>query len=82
MKVERNPAFTSPVEVTLKNLPAGITAPNATIPADQTSVEIELTAANDAKPVSANNILAEGQAAQGSAKFAISSGQVTVAVQE
>ncbi len=81
VKVERNPAFTGAVEVTFKNLPAGVTPANATIPADQSSVEVELAAAKDAGPASANNVTAEGQATQGKAKFAASSAPVTVTVE-
>jgi hypothetical protein len=81
VKVERNPAFTSPVEISFKNLPAGVSAPKATIPADQTSVEVELAAAADAKPVSANNITAEGAATKGDKKFAASSAPVTISIQ-
>ncbi len=81
VKVDRNPAFTGPVEVTFKNLPAGITPAKATIPADQSSVEVELAAAKDAGPASANNVTAEGQAAQGKAKFAASSAPLTVTIE-
>ncbi|MCA9070635.1 MAG: pre-peptidase C-terminal domain-containing protein [Planctomycetaceae bacterium] len=80
--VERNPALSAPVDVTFKNLPAGVTAPKTTIPADQSSVEIELTATKDAKPASANNVTAEGQAALDKAKFAGASGAVTVTVEK
>lgn len=82
VSVERNPALAAPVEVTFKNLPAGVTAPKTTIPADQTSVEVEVAVAKDAKPASANNITAEGQATQGKAKFAGSSGALTVTIEK
>ena len=81
VKIQRNPAFNSPVEVTLKNLPAGVSAPKGTIAADQSAVEIELTAAADAKAASADNITAEGQGAQGNAKFNASSAPVAVKVE-
>ena len=52
-----------------------------TIPADQSSVEVELAAAKEAKPATANNVTAEGQATQGNAKFAASSAPVTVTIE-
>lgn len=82
VSVERNPALAAPLDVTFKNLPAGVTAPKTTIPTDQSSVEIELTASKEAKPASAKNVTAEGQATQGKAKFAGSSGAVTVTIEK
>jgi hypothetical protein len=40
--------YQGPIAVELKNLPANVTAPKATIAQDQTSVEIEVTAADAA----------------------------------
>jgi hypothetical protein len=40
--------YQGPITVELKNLPANVTAPKATIAQDQTSVEIEVTAADAA----------------------------------
>lgn len=81
VSVQRVPAFTAPVEVTLKNLPAGVTAPKPTIPADQTSVEVELTASKEAKPASANNITAEGTGSQNNKNFTNASPALTVTIQ-
>ena len=79
--VERNPAFTGPVTVTLQNLPAGITAPAATIAADQTSVDIKLTAAADAAAVAVNNLTAKADAMAGAAKLEATSVAVALAVE-
>lgn len=52
--VQRNPAYTGEVKLTLDKLPAGVTAGEAVVPADQNSAQITLAAAADA---------AQGQAA-------------------
>ena len=67
--VERNPAFSGPVNVTLQNLPAGITAAPATIAADQTSVDVKLTATADAAAASVANLTAKADAMAGAAKM-------------
>ena len=79
--VERNPAFAGPVNVTLQNLPAGITAAPAMIAADQTTIEIKLTAAADAVAASAANVTAKADAMAGAAKLEATSAAVTVAVE-
>ncbi|MEI8017671.1 MAG: PPC domain-containing protein [Schlesneria sp.] len=78
--VDRNPAFAGPVNVTLQNLPAGITAAPATIAADQTAVEIKLTAAADAATANVNNITAKADAMAGAAKLEATSAAVVLAV--
>ena len=78
--VDRNPAFAGPVNVTLQNLPAGITAAPATIAADQTAVEIKLTAAADAATANVNNITAKADAMAGPAKLEATSAAVVLAV--
>jgi len=80
VKIERNPALTSDVEVNFKNLPAGVSAPKTTIPADQDSVEVELTAADDAKSAMAKNVTAQAQAKAGGKTFSAASGNVTVKI--
>ena len=80
--VARNPALMGEVEITFKNLPAGVAAPNAKIPADQNSVEIELTAAQDAKPASAKNVTAEAKLALNNKNFTASSPAVTVTIED
>lgn len=79
--VERNPAFTGPVNVTLQNLPAGITAAPAMIPADQTSVDIKLTAAADAAAANVANLTAKADAMAGAAKLEATSAAVTLTVE-
>lgn len=79
--VERNPAFTGPVNVTLQNLPAGVTAAAAMIAADQTSVDLKLTAAADAAAASVANLTVKADAMAGNAKLEATSPAVTLAVE-
>ena len=79
--VERNPAFAGPVNVTLQNLPAGVTAAPAMIAADQTSVDIKLTAAADAAAATAANLTVKGDAMAGAAKLEAISAPVTLVVE-
>lgn len=79
--VERNPAFSGPVNVTLQNLPAGVTAAPAMIAADQTSVDIKLTAAADAAAASVANLIAKADAMAGAAKLEAVSAPATLAVE-
>ena len=83
VSVERNPAFTGPINVTLQNLPTGVTAAPApaTIPADQTSIDIKLTASADAAAASVNNLTAKADAMAGNAKLEATSSAVTVTVE-
>jgi hypothetical protein len=55
-KVNRIQGFKPPVEVELKNLPKGVTAPKVTIPEGAAEIEIELTAAADAAVGAINNL--------------------------
>jgi Bacterial pre-peptidase C-terminal domain len=81
--VERNPAFAGPVNVTLQNLPAGVTATPvpAVIAADQTSIDIKLTAASDAAAASVNNLTAKAEAMTNNAKLEATSAAVTLNVE-
>lgn len=79
--VERNPAFSGPVEVTLQNLPAGITAAPATIAADQTTVELKLMATADVAASTVNNLTVKGNAMSGAAKLEATSPAVALAVE-
>ncbi len=79
--VDRNPAFTGPVNVALQNLPAGITAAPATIAADQTAVDIKLTAAADAATANVNNVTAKADAMAGAAKLEAASAAIALAVE-
>ena len=79
--VERNPAFSGPLNVTLQNLPAGITATTATIPADQSTAELKLTAAADAAPATINTLAVKADAVSGSAKLEATSAPVSLTVE-
>ena len=79
--VERNPAFAGPVTVTLQNLPAGITAAPATIAADQSAVDLKLSAAADAAAASVNNVTVKADAMAGAAKLEATSPAVALIVE-
>jgi hypothetical protein len=78
--VDRNPALNGPVNVTLQNLPAGITAAPATVAIDQTVVEIKLTAAADAATANVNNLTAKAEVMVGAAKLEATSAAIVLAV--
>lgn len=61
--VQRNPAFTGEVKLTLDKLPAGVTAPETVLAADQNEVEITLSAAADATLGAAEGIVVNAVAA-------------------
>jgi len=65
---ERNPAFAGPINLAFQNLPAGVTASAATIPADQKEIEITLTAAADAAVGNVANVIVQGDGMNGNAK--------------
>jgi hypothetical protein len=46
--VTRRGGYKGPVDLEVKNLPANVTAPKMTVPADKTSAEVELSAAANA----------------------------------
>lgn len=79
--VERNPAFSGPVNVVLQNLPAGVSAAAATIAADQTMVELKLTATADAAAASVNNLTVKGDAMVGPGKYETTSPAVMLVVE-
>ncbi|MBI1346915.1 hypothetical protein GC163_11575 [bacterium] len=81
VKVERNPALSGPVEVAFVNLPAGVTAEAATIPADQTETMVKLTASADAAKGAVNNVQVKLTAAAGNAKFEAVSPNATLTVE-
>ncbi len=80
-KVARNPALTAPVVIALQNLPKGVTAPEATIPADAVEIELKLTAAADANVGAINNLAAKGTATVGNNKFEATSANVNLTVE-
>jgi hypothetical protein len=44
LHVDRNPAFTGPITIQGKNLPAGVELPQVTLPADQSDIDLVLKA--------------------------------------
>ncbi|MDB5348341.1 MAG: putative subtilase-type serine protease precursor [Schlesneria sp.] len=79
--VERNPAFTGAVNVTLQNLPAGVTAAVAMIPADQSSVDLKLVATAEAAAANVTNLTAKADAMAGNAKVEATSAAATLTVE-
>lgn len=79
--VERNPAFSGPVTVTLQNLPAGVTAAAATIPADQSSVDVKLVATAEAAAATVANLTAKADGMAGAAKVEATSVAATLTVE-
>ncbi len=55
--VQRNPAYSGEVKLTLDKLPAGVTAPETVLPADQTEAQMTLSAAADAAQGAAAGIV-------------------------
>lgn len=80
-KVDRNPALAGPVVIALQNLPKGVTAPEATIPAEASEIEIKLTATADAAVGAVNNLAAKGTATVGNSKFEATSANATLTVE-
>lgn len=60
--VQRNPAFAGEIKLTFDKLPAGVTAPETVLPADQTEIEVVLTAAADAAAGTVDTIVVNGAA--------------------
>lgn len=79
--VSRNPAFTGPLVLTLQNLPKGVTAAAATIPADKNEVEVVLSAAADAAVGAVKNITVKADATVGKAKLSVTSPAIQVTVE-
>ena len=79
--MNRNPAFTGPLALTLQNLPKGVTAAAATIPADKNEVEVVLSAAADAAVGAVKNITVKGDATVGKAKLSATSPAIQVTVE-
>jgi hypothetical protein len=73
VKATRLPGFAGPIEVELKNLPAGVAAAKGKIAEKQDSVSIELTADAKAAPVQIANLTAAGSANVGGKAEASSS---------
>lgn len=73
VKATRHPSYQGPIEVELKNLPAGVTAPKGTIAEKQDSVTIELAAAGDAAAATIENLTAVATANPGAAVETVNS---------
>jgi hypothetical protein len=78
---ERNPAYGGEIALAFQNLPKGVTAPAATIPAGQNEVEVTLTAAADAAAGAVPNIVVQGEGKNGNAKLTAASGNTPLTVQ-
>lgn len=79
--VERNPAFTGPITLAFQNLPKGVTAAAATIPADKNDVEVVLKAAADAAVGAVKNLTVKGDAMAGKAKLTATSATTSLTVE-
>ena len=79
--VERNPSLGGAVALTVANLPKGVTAAAANIPADKTEVEIVLSAAQDAQQGAIKNLVIKGTATVGKVKHAADAPAVAVTVE-
>jgi hypothetical protein len=80
--VQRNPALTAPVMLSVENLPAGVTAEAATLPAEQIEVEILLSAAQDAQIGKWNSVKVKGDAKLEKKSFSASSAALPLTIGE
>ena len=76
----RNPAYNGPITLTFQNLPKGVTAAAAMIPAGQNEVELDLTAAADAAAGAVPNVIVQGTGMNGNAKVTAASGNTALTV--
>lgn len=79
--IARNPALKGDAVLTFANLPKGVTAAAATIPADKNEADVALTVAADAAKGAVNNIQIKAEVTVGAAKFAGTSGNVALTVE-
>jgi hypothetical protein len=75
----RRAGYQGPIEVELRNLPANVTAPKATINMGQTVVEIEITAAADAAVADKADVQVQGTA-DSAGKQSVASPNLTIRV--
>lgn len=61
--IQRNPALSGAIKLTVGGLPTGVSAAEVVVPADQNSAEVTFTAAADAQQGAANDITITGTAA-------------------
>ena len=80
VKAERLPAYAGPIDVTLQNLPKGITAAAVKIAEKQTEATVELAAAADAPVASIANLTATGTAKVGGQNESVVSPAIKLAV--
>ena len=62
VKVQRRGDYKGPVDAEVKNLPANVTAPKVTVPADKATAEVELTAGANAAAVDKPDVQVVGTA--------------------
>lgn len=79
--VVRNPAATGPVELSFLNLPKGVTASAATLTAEESSVKVTLTAAEDAAKGEVKNLQVKSVVTVGNAKLEATSPNLTLTVE-
>lgn len=79
--VERNPALQGEVTLTFNNLPKGVTAAAAKIPAEASEVEVALTAAADAQKGAAAGITVKAEVMANNVKFEATSAPFGVTVE-
>jgi len=78
--VQRNPAFTGPLTLSVQNLPKGVTAAAATVAADKNEATIELTAAADAAAAQVKNLQVKADGMAGKAKLSATSAAVNLTI--
>lgn len=78
----RNPAFTGPVTLTAQNLPKGVTAAAVEVPADQTTAEVVLKAAENAAVGEVKNLVIKADGKAGKAALTASAAAVALKVAE
>jgi hypothetical protein len=79
--VARNPALAGEIALTVQNLPKGVTAAAAKIPADKNEVEIVLKAAPDAQAGEAKTVAVKGDVTVGKANFTATSPAASLTVE-
>ena len=80
LMVERNPAFKGAIKVNFQNLPKGVTAEIAEIPAGRNEIAFKLKASAEAEGT-ATNVTVKGDATLGKATLTATSPAVSVAVE-
>jgi hypothetical protein len=78
--IQRNPAYSGEVKLTLDKLPAGVTAPETVVPADQNEAQITLSAAADAAQGAAAGIVVNA-VSPANAKFTASAAVPSITVE-